>query len=111
MKGEVPMLYEVVNPCGEEATEAVPGAARLDSLGGKTVCEVALGEFRTDDTFPIIRKMLQEKYPTVKVVPYMEFPLTTVASWQGVKKEETAKVWRTVLKKKGCDAVITGNGG
>lgn len=105
------MSYEVVNPVGEPAAKEGPGATRLDTLEGKTVCEVCLTKYRGDQTFPIIREMLQQRYSTVKVIPYTEFPLNESPLWQGIKQEETAEAYREAFKRHGCDAVISGNGG
>lgn len=105
------MSFEVVSPCGEEAaTKTLPAVPRLDTLEGKTVCEVWNGDFRGDESFPVIRQLLQKRYPTMKVVPYTEFPLAKVPTWQAIKKAETERAWRAAFEGKGCEAVITGNG-
>ena len=54
--------------------------------------------------------MLRERYPTVKLIPYTEFPLTTIASFHPEQKAETLDALRAKLRDTGCDAVITGNG-
>lgn len=105
------MLYEVVNPIGEPAIAAAPAAPRLDYLEGKTVCEVSNAEFKAEESLTVVRQMLRDRYPTVNVVPFTEFPLAKVATWRGPIKEENEAMWRTALTEKGCDAVITGNGG
>ena len=103
-------VFEVVSPLGEPAIETVPLAPRLDTLAGKTIAELWNGGFRGDESFPIIEKLLRERYPTVKLIPYSEFPLTTIASFHPEKKEQTLAALRAALKRQGCDAVITGNG-
>jgi len=56
----------------------------------------------------MIRSILQERYPDVKIVPYTEF---------AVGKPDISKRWgpldkvAEILKEKGCDAVLLGNGG
>jgi hypothetical protein len=84
-------------------------APRLDTLNGKTVCEVwTTGHYGADRTFPIIRRMLQERFPAIKLVPYTEFD---------IGKPDISKRWgplakvAEILKGKGCDAVLLGNGG
>ena len=104
-------VYEVVNPLGEPVAEMMTMAPRLDTLEGKTIGEIWNGGFRGDESFPIIEKMLRERYPTVKLIPYTEFSLVTIASLHPEKKEKTLETLRAELKEKGCDAVITGNGG
>jgi hypothetical protein len=102
--------YEVVSPLGEPVTESVTMAPRLNTLEGKTICEIWNGGFRGDESFPLIERMLRERYPTVRMIPYSEFPLTTVASFHPEKKQETLEALRVKIKEKGCDAVIAGNG-
>jgi hypothetical protein len=103
-------VYEVVSPLGESAVEMMPMAPRLDTLEGKTIGQLWNGGFRGDESFPIIEKMLRERYPTVKFIPYTEFPLSTIASFHPEKKDKTLAALRAELREKGCDAVITGNG-
>ena len=103
-------MYEVVSPLGQPVVEMITMAPRLDSLDGKTIGELWNGGFRGDESFPIIEKMLKERYPTVTFIPYSEFSLFTVASFHPEKKEKTLEALRAKLKEKGCDAVITGNG-
>ena len=103
-------IYEVVSPLGEPVVGMIAMAPRLDTLAGKTIGALWNGGFRGDETFPIIAKMLRERYPTVKLIPYTAFSLVTIASLHPEKKEKTLEVLRAELKAKGCDAVITGNG-
>ena len=103
-------LYEVVNPLGKPSAEVMPIAPRLDTLDGKTVCEIWNGSFRGQVSFPIIEEMLRERYPGVKVISYSEFPLTLVPSLKSTTKAKTLEAVRVALLEKGCDAVITGNG-
>ena len=103
-------VYEVVSPLGEPVVEMITMAPRLDTLEGKTIGELWNGGFRGDESFPIIAKMLRERYPGVKLIPYTEFSLVTIASLHPEKKEQTLATLRAELKAKGCDAVITGNG-
>jgi hypothetical protein len=58
----------------------------------------------------MIEKMLRDRYPTVKVIPYSQFPLVTIASLHPEKKQATLDALRAKIKEKRCDAVITGNG-
>ncbi|MBI1991424.1 MAG: hypothetical protein HYS65_17270 [Betaproteobacteria bacterium] len=56
----------VVSPIGEKVSDkAASLAPRLDTLDGKTVCEIWNGGFKADVMFPIIEQMLRERYPTV----------------------------------------------
>ena len=103
-------VYEVVSPLGELAMKSITMAPRLNTLEGKTICEIWNGGFRGDESFPMIEKMLQERFPTAKMIPYSEFPLVTIASLHPEKKKETLEALRAKITEKGCDAVITGNG-
>jgi hypothetical protein len=96
-----PVTLEVYDPTGAfEVTQL--HAPRLDTLEGKTICEVANGSWEYDRTFPLIRELLQNMYPTAKIIPYTELP---TASY-----EEIGKVPEAVTAA-GCDAVISGNAG
>jgi hypothetical protein len=102
----------VVSPLGENVNETITSLApRLETLDGKTVCEIWNGGFKADVMFPIIEQMLRERYPTVTMIPFTEFPTVTISSLGSGKKAETLEAVRAALLAKGCDAVITGNGG
>lgn len=103
-------VYEVVSPLGEPVAKMITMAPRLDGLEGKTICEIWQGAFRGDESFPMIRKMLRERYPTVKVIPYTESFLFNVSSFHPDKKKKTLDALRAYIREKDCDAVITGNG-
>ena len=66
--------YEVVSPLGERDTKWIDMAPRLETLEGKTICELWNQSFKPNITFPVIRELLQKKYPGVKIVPYTEGP-------------------------------------
>lgn len=102
----------VVSPIGKQVNDKTAALApRLDTLNGKTVCEIWNGGFKADVMFPIIEQMLRERYPTVKMIPFTEFPTVTISSLGSGKKAATLEAVRAALLTKGCDAVITGNGG
>ena len=93
---------EVFNPTtAPEVT--VSHAARLDTLAGKTIGELWNGIYEGDKSFPVIRKLLQERFPTAKFIPYTEFPRD---GSNGIDSDLVARA----VKEKGCDAVIVGNG-
>ena len=103
---------KVVSPLGENVTDrTIPLAPRLDTLNGKTICEIWNGGFKADVMFPIIEKMLRKRYPDVKTVPFTEFPAVTIDSLDPANKAHTLEAVRAALVAKGCDALITGNGG
>jgi len=99
-------IYEVVRPIGEAASQTMRAAPRLDTLEGKTVCEVWNAGYRGERTFPKIRELLQKRYPGVRIVPYTEFPFT-----RHYDIDEVLKDLPQLLRQKGCDALVSGNGG
>jgi hypothetical protein len=102
--------YEVVSPLGEREIKWIDMAPRLDTLEGKTVCELWNESFKSNITFPVIRELLQKKYPGVKIVPYSEMPPHHMLENPGVTNP-ASEALVAALKEKGCDAVISGNGG
>ena len=102
--GEV--FYEVLPPVGEAAVKAEQPAPRLNTLEGKTICEVYNGLFGGEKTFPRIRESIKKRFPGVKIIPYTELPEVDI-----VKVDKVLVNLPNVLSQKGCDAIISGNGG
>ncbi len=100
-------IYEIVRPTGKVTVKATTPAPRVDTLNGKTICEVYNDMFRGDRTFPKIRELLKKQYQNVNIVPYSEFPSLEVA---GII-EDKLKDLSAKLKQKQCDVLIAGNGG
>jgi len=106
------MKSKVVSPVGKPVIAEVSSSPLpLNTLKGKTVCEVWNGNFEGNVSFPMVREMLQKRYPDLKVIPYTELPMSTVDSLSPRNKAQTLEALRVRLIEKGCDAVITGNGG
>jgi hypothetical protein len=101
--------HEVVSPLGQEAVRQSSAARRLDRLAGKTLGEFWNGVFKGDQTFPIIRRLLQRKFPDLRIIPFTEFPHAPGSDNPG-KQREVSQTMAALAKKKGCDAVISGNG-
>ena len=101
--------YSVVWPRGTSSAEQVYQGPRLDTFEGKTICLMAIGAFRTDETMPVLETALKEQYPNAKVIPYTEFPLyrPTKLYYPGNYRDAVSKA----ILAKGCNAVIAGNGG
>lgn len=102
--------WEVVRPTGARVVPSTGLAPRVDTLNGKTVCEVWNGGFAGEVSFPIIEELLRQRFPSLKVIPYTEFPLSTIAAMKPSTKVETLEAIRAALVSRGCDALITGNG-
>ena len=100
-------IYEVVYPIGTQVTQERDVAASLPDLNGKTICELWNHAFRGDDSFPMIEKLLKNKYPGVKFVGYEKFGNIHDPSEEAERMAELPGKLKTFK----CDAVIAGNGG
>ncbi len=108
-KGPVEPVYSVVSPLGDPTVDMIEMAPRLDTLAGKTVCLVWNHTFKSNITLPAIGESLKKKYPDIKIIPYTEIDAAIRATGGGFPAD--AATLRAALKEKGCDAVISGNGG
>ena len=107
--GEAMEKYDVVSPLGIEVVKRQGVSPRLDDLNGKTIAEVWNGVFKGDQTFPVIRKFLQQKFPQIKIIPFTEFP--HYAGGDNAKEQrERAQLVARMAKEKGVHGVISGNG-
>ena len=98
-----PVTLEIFDPSG--ATEInVLHAPRLDTLEGKTICELSNDSWEFDRTFPVIEEALKKQFPTIKFIRYTEFPHSSVV----IRDQEDLG---EIVKAAGCDAVILGNAG
>lgn len=95
----------VVWPRSAKTAEIVPLAKRLDSLDGKTVCQLWDYMFRGDEIFPMLEQALGERFTGVKFIPYEEF-----GSTHGEDETEIVASLPDRLKALGADAVISGMG-
>ena len=104
-------VYSVVSPLGDPVVKTIKMAPRLDTLNGKTVCMVWNHAFKADVTLPAIGESLKERYPEIKIIPYTEIDAAIQAAGRENPSAEEAEILQAVLKEKGCDALISGNGG
>jgi len=104
---------EAMNPVSLPAPLSLQSAPRLEDLSGKTICEVWNGpHYRAKETFSYVEELLKRQFPDIKIIPYTEFPpYERPGSAQGVTLYEKPSEIIPVIKDKGCDAVILGNGG
>lgn len=102
--------YEVISPVGRLGFDRKGVAPRLETLQGKVVCETWNQGFKGDLMFPVYRELLKERYPGVNVIPYTEFPSSTLQGSSEYQREVARKIAATA-KEKGCDVLISGNGG
>ena len=101
---------DVISPVGLPGTQNQAIAPRLDSLAGKTVGEVYNHHFKGDQMFALYRQLLKQRYPDVRIVPYTELPASFVGGDTAYHRRVAQEV-AAQAKAKGCDALITGNGG
>lgn len=99
----------VVSPVGLPSVKPTAASGRLGSLEGKVIGEIWNGDFKGDVTFPIIRKLLQKRYPSLRIIPYTDFPHTHVSD-DPAKQRERAAQFALLAREKGCDAIMSGNG-
>jgi hypothetical protein len=108
---EASEVYEVVSPVGRSALMQQPLTSGLDTLDGKTICELWNRDFQGDIMFPKIRELLQKRYRNVKIISYDEVVAPGFSTMgQGRQDADALKVLGDTLLAKGCDAVISGNG-
>ncbi len=101
---------EVMSPVGGTIVGGKNIAPRLNTLEGKTICETWNGDFKGDFMFPIYREVLKERYPGVKIIPYTEFPSSPLTGTPAYQREIAQQI-AIMVKERGCDALVSGNGG
>jgi hypothetical protein len=93
-------ILEVYDPTGAMEI-AETHAPRLDTLAGKTIAELSNDSWQAHRVMPEIRRLLQERFPTAKFIPYTEFPKGN----EGIDTEEASEL----VSRAGAHAVIIGN--
>ncbi|MBJ7600639.1 hypothetical protein [Candidatus Nephthysia bennettiae] len=97
--------YRVVSPEGRVVVRSRPARKPLESLAGKTICEVWDHLYKGDLVFAALRQRLRELYPGVRVVEHPAFG--------NVHGPDAARVigrLPDLLREHRCDAVITAVG-
>ena len=82
----------------------------VNSLEGKTICEVYNNHFKGELMFNTYRRLFTEKFRGVKVIPFDEFPIVYVGG-DPASQKKIAREIATLARERGCDALISGNGG
>ena len=100
----------VVSPEGLALGSTKGISPHLDTLEGKTIGEVYNNHFKGELMFHTYRRLFKEKYPGVKIIPYTEFPIVYVGGDPATQRKIAQQV-AALAKERGCDALITGNGG
>jgi hypothetical protein len=60
--------------------------------------------------FQTYRRLVKKKFRGVTIIPYDEFPTVYVGGDPASQKKIARKI-AAIAKEKGCDAIVTGNGG
>jgi hypothetical protein len=100
----------VISPEGLPQGAAQDASEPLDTLAGKTIGEVYNNHFKGELMFQTYRRLLKQRFPGVKIVPFDEFPIVYVGG-DPASQKRIAKDIAALAKERGCDAIITGNGG
>jgi|SRR5687767_1499231 hypothetical protein len=101
---------KVISPEGLPLS-ATGGVSRpLGDLSGKTIGEVYNNHFKGELMFETYRRLLKEKYPGIRIIPFDEFPIVYVGG-DAASQKRVAKEIAALAKERGCHAIITGNGG
>jgi ABC-type amino acid transport substrate-binding protein len=94
------MQLEVFDPCGSALdSNKYHYAPRLADLKGKTIGEISNRIWESDRIFPLIRDLLNRRFPNITFVPYTEFP----SGADNISDNETIG---DLVAAKRCDAVI-----
>jgi hypothetical protein len=93
------------------ALAADKGLSRhIDTLQGKTIGEVYNNHFQGELMFHTYRRLFKSRYAGVNVIPFTEFPRVFVGG-DPASQKKTARDIAALARQRGCDAIITGNGG
>ena len=95
-------VYEVVYPLGVSKQEVRALSPHLPDLNGKTICGSG-HSYEGDEAVREIVNLLKGQYPDLKFIPNTEFP-------EDVSTDKQIAAFQTMLRQKGCDAVISGIG-
>ena len=101
---------KVISPEGLPLSATRTVSRPLDDLTGKTIGEVYNNHFKGELMFRTYRRVLEQKYPGIRIIPYDEFPIVYVGG-DAASQKRVAKEIAAIAKEKGCHAIITGNGG
>ena len=100
---EIAGSYKVFSPITESPNQRTQLAPPIPDLSGKTICAIRR-TFRADETFPMIEVLFREKYNDIKFIPNTEMP-----DLGPTNAAQAAELTR-VLREKGCDVLLAGNG-
>lgn len=100
----------VISPEGLPLGATAAASRPLASLDGKTIGEVYNNHFQGELMFQTYRRLFGEKYRGIRIIPFDQFPIVYVGG-DAASQKKVAKEIAALAKERGCDAIITGNGG
>ena len=100
----------VVSPEGLQLRQVTGVSRHLETLEGKTIGEVYINHFKGELMFETYRRLLKERFPGVRIIPFDRFP-TVYVGGDPASQKKTAKDIAALAKEWEVDAIITGNGG
>ena len=100
----------VISPEGLPLSATRNASRHIDTLDGKTIGEVYNNHFKGELMFHTYRRLFREKFAGVKIIPYDQFPIVYVGG-DPASQKKIAREIAAIAREKGCDALITGNGG
>jgi len=100
----------VISPEGLQLRASGSASRHLDTLEGKTIGEVYNNHFKGELMFETYRRLLKERFPGVRIIPFDRFP-TVYVGGDPASQKKTAKDIAALAKEWEVDAIITGNGG
>ncbi len=101
--------YAVVSPIGHSTVPMIQQAPRLTTLEGKTIALVG-GSFMATITHPELKRLIEQHYPTARVLLFDEVGAAGVYPAPGVVRRSKEE-FQEALRRKKVDAVISGNCG
>src|SRR5581483_8330015 len=104
-------VYAVVSPSGETVVEKLGLSPALQTLEGKTVGLVWNRVFRGDETLPVIGEELQKRFANLTIIPWDEFPITSIPLMHAKRVKQTLATYVEALLDKRVDTIIAGNAG
>lgn len=98
----------VVSPVGLPLVKVGNPTTRLADLEGKTIGEVWNGDFKGDITFPLIRELLRQRFPSLAIIPFTEFPHFHVSDDPRKQRERVREIARLANSSSSATIGVTG---
>jgi len=99
-----PVTLSVYDPTGSVQVSQL-FAPRVDTLAGKTICELTDSMWESSRTFPVITDLLKKRFSTATVIDHTRWAFTERDSVADLQKVAAS------VKAAGCQAAIVGNAG